>query len=225
MVRQLKRRWQLNKVRPGDGSDLPEYRFWQLFTRSLFFLDVTDGAGRSHAYAVDVRLMVDAKSKREHDEAKGKSPASLYRDGVQVARSNLPTTFPVTDGVIEVATTGFGLKRMHFVSETGHDRMLHPHRRSQEGLRARFAQRHPGASAAIGVVTLAILLVALVLALLQGLELITGIPVVAERVGTFDSPVNLPAWANTTVAVAAFCSGLERATRLRYNWLIDSAAT
>ena len=225
MVKELKRRWQLKKVHPGDGSALRNYHFWQLFTRSLFFLDPVDGAGRGHAYGVDVRLLASEKSKTEHAEGNGKSQASLYRDGDQVARSNLPTTFPVDDGVIEVAITGFGLKRMHFVSEDGRERMLRPHRRSQEGLRARFAQRHPRASTTVGAVTLIILLIALVLGLLQGLEFVTGIDVVAERVGTFDSPINLPAWANTTLAVAAFCSGIERATRLRHNWLIDSAAS
>lgn len=224
MVKNLKRRWQLGKVVPGDGSALSDYRFWHLFSRSVFFLDLPE-EGSNHEYAVDVRIMTDAKSKKEQEEGKGKSPAALYRDGAQVSRSNLPTTFPLPGGVIEVAVTGFGLKRMHYVTEDGSEQMLRPHRRSQEGLRARLAQRHPRASVAIGVVTLIILTVALTIGLLQGLQIVTEIPPVAERVGTFSSPIHLPAWANVTMAVAAFLSGLERATRLRHNWLIDSAAT
>lgn len=49
MVKKLRRRCQLGKVRPGDGSTL-----------------------------------ADAKTKKQHHAATGRSPAALYRDGVQV---------------------------------------------------------------------------------------------------------------------------------------------
>lgn len=225
MVKELKRRWQLGRVRPGDGSALTEYRPWQVFSRSLFFLDLAEPSGDSHAYAVDVRYLADAKTKKQHHNAVGKSPAALYRDGVQLYRANLPTTFPVPGGVIEVATSPFGLKRMHFVSDDGGERTLRPDRRSQEGLRARFEQRFPRTSAVIGAVAIAVLLVVLAGGLLQGLEALTKIPPVAERVGTFTSPVDLPAWANVTMVVAGMLSGVERALRLRHHWLLDSAAS
>ncbi|UJW28411.1 hypothetical protein L3Q67_24345 [Saccharothrix sp. AJ9571] len=225
MVKELKRRWQLGRVRPGDGSALGDYRLWQVFSRSLFFLDLTEPSGNSHAYAVDVRYLIDAKTKRQHESASGKSPAALYRDGVQLYRSNLPATFPVPGGVIEVATSPFGLKRMHFVSEDGDEHTLRPHRRSQEGLRARFGQRFPRTSTVVGVVAVAILLVVLSVGLLKGMEGVTRIPEVPEHIGTFTSPIRLPVWANIAMVVAGVLSAVERALRLRYHWLLDSVAS
>ncbi|MEV0702387.1 hypothetical protein AB0I53_31340 [Saccharopolyspora sp. NPDC050389] len=225
MVKKFRRRWQLGKVRPGDGSALGEYRLWQAFSRSLFFLELAEPSGNSHVFAVDVRYLTDAKSKKQHDDAIGKSPAALYRDGVQVHRSNLPTTFPVPGGVIEVATSVFGLKRMHFVSEDGSEHTLCPHRRSQEGLRARFAQRFPRTSAVIGAAAVVVLLTVLGVGLLHGMEILTRIDVVAEHAGTFISPLRLPAWATTTLFIAGLLAAVERALRLRYHWLIDSVAS
>ncbi|WP_410660568.1 hypothetical protein [Amycolatopsis sp. lyj-112] len=222
MVKKLRQRWQLGKVRPGDGSALAEYRLWQVFSRSLFFLELPAPAGKSNAYAVDVRYLADAKTKKQHHAAAGRSPAALYRDGVQINRSNLPTTFPVDGGVIEVATSAFGLKRMHFVSDSGGEQALRPHHRSQEGLRARFGQRFPRTSALVGAVTLTILLAALALGLLHGIETVTKVPVIAEHVGTFTAPIRLPGWATITMTAAGALSAVERALRLRYNRLIDS---
>jgi hypothetical protein len=225
MVKKLRLRWQLGKVRTGDGSALDEYRLWQVFSRSLFFLDLAAPSGNSHVYAVDVRYLAEAKSRKQHEKAVGKSPAALYRDGVQVCRSNLPTAFPVPGGVIEVATSAFGLKRMHFVSDDGSEHTLRPHHRSKEGLRARFGQRFPRTSAVIGAVSLAILLTALAVSLLHGIEAVTRIPVVAEHVGTFTSPIHLPTWADITMGSAGFLSAVERALRLRYNRLLDSVTS
>ncbi|UOZ03041.1 hypothetical protein [Amycolatopsis sp. WQ 127309] len=220
-AKKLGRRFRLGRVRPGDGSALRDYRPWQLFSRSLFFLDLAD----SHAYAVDVRYLADAKSRRQHERGAGKSPAALYRDGVQVARSNLPATFPVPGGVIEVATSAFGLKRLRFVADDGTEHALRPHRRSQEGLRARFGQRYPRASAVVGAVSLVVLLVALAVSLLHGAEALTRIPLVAEHVGAFTSPIHLPTWAKIAMGGAGILAGVERASRLRFNRLIDSVAS
>ncbi|GAB3735253.1 hypothetical protein GCM10027598_61290 [Amycolatopsis oliviviridis] len=224
-MKNLKRRWQLGKVRPGDGSPLPEYRLWQLFSRSVLFLDLVTPSGETHVYAVDVRHMADAKSKKEHENAVGKSPAALYRDGVQIHRSNLPTSFPVPGGVIEVATSAFGMKRIHFVTEDGTERALRPHDRSQEGLRARFGRRFPRTSAVVGAVTLLVLLTALVISLMHGIEAVTRVPAIAEHVGRFVSPVDLPTWGNVVLTVAGALSAVERATRLRFNRLLDTVAS
>lgn len=224
-MKRFRRRWQLNKVRQGDGRALAEYRFWQLFTRSLFYLTVADATGTRHIYAVDVRHMVDAKPKKEHEEGKGKSPAALYRDGAQIARSNVPTTFRVPGGVIEVATTPFGCKRMHYVTGDGTAHPLDPDPRSQEGRRARFDQRFPRSSAVAGTLSFVVLLIALVFSTVQLLETVTQAEPVAEQFGTFTSPVRLSGWANTTLIVAGIIAGYERAARLRYHWLLDSAAT
>ncbi|HIT77144.1 MAG TPA: hypothetical protein IAA98_16320 [Candidatus Avipropionibacterium avicola] len=226
MIKDFKRRWQMGKVRPGDGSRLKPFRWWQLLSRCLFHIRLIDQTGTPHLYAVDVHHMTDAKSKSDHDAGKGTAPAALYRDGVQIARSNVPTILTVPGGTIQVATSGFGVKRMHYIpDDTGAERMLHPDPRSQEGRRAKFADRHPALSRGVGLVSLVVLLIALSLSILQGVESITAIPPVAEHIGTFNSPVSLPAGANIAMILAAFLAGYERATRLRHHWLIDSAAT
>ncbi|MGC7100739.1 hypothetical protein ACPZ19_39210 [Amycolatopsis lurida] len=225
MVKKFKRRWQLGRVRPGDGSPLADYRLWQLFSRSLFFLELPGPAGGRHVFAVDVRYPADAKSKKQHEEGAGRSPVALYRDGAQFYRSNLPATFPVPGGVIEVATSAVGLKRMHFVPENGEERALRPHRSSQEGLRARFEQRYPRASALVGAISLIILLAALAVGLLQGVEAISRVPVIAQNVGTFTSPIHLPTWGKVVVGAAGALAAMERALRLRYNRLIDSVTS
>ncbi|MBW0104083.1 hypothetical protein I4I78_16790 [Pseudonocardia sp. KRD-291] len=212
MFTRYKRRWQLSKVRPGDGSTLQRYRIWQLFSRSLFGLRLPDGRGGTHLFEVDVRHAADSTTRR--------SPASLYRDGVQVARANMPVTFPVPDGVIEVATNQYGLKRMHYLRDDGTEHVLRPDPRSQEGMRARFGERFPRVSAVAGVVAVVVLVVALGVSILNGIDALTHSAVIAERVGTFTSPIRLTGWMKFAVPAAAFLAGLERAMTLRHNWLI-----
>ncbi|MFC3996125.1 hypothetical protein ACFOVU_09385 [Nocardiopsis sediminis] len=48
-------------------------------------------------------------------------------------------------------------------------------------------------------------------------------PPVAERFGTFTSPVRLPAWLNIMLALGATAASAERALRLRHSRL-DSVA-
>lgn len=226
MIKNFSRRWKMGRVRPGDGSRLKPFRWWQLLSRCLFSLRLIDQTGAPHLYAVDVHHMTDAKSRSDHEAGRGTAPAALYQDGVQIARSNVPTIFTVPGGTIEVATSGFGVKRMHYIADdTGTERMLHPDPRSQEGRRAAFADRHPALSRGVGLVSLVVLLIALGLSILQGIGSITAIPPVAEHIGTFEAPVRLPAWANIAMVLAGLLAGYERATRLRHHWLIDSAAT
>nr|WP_179543019.1 hypothetical protein [Nesterenkonia xinjiangensis] len=215
----------MNKVRTGDGSHLRRFRPWQLFSRSLFYIRLADDTGHSHVYAVDVRLLTDSKSKADHEAGKGKPPASLYRDGLQIARSNVPTMFTVPGGVIHVATTEFGVRRMHYVTDDGTEQLLQPDRRSQEGRRARLGEMFPTVSRLLALLSVVVLLVALSLSALQGVEVLTEIPPVAERVGTFRSPMRLSAWANTAVVIAGLLAGYERATRVRHHWLLDTAAS
>jgi hypothetical protein len=212
MFKKYKRRLQLAKVKPGDGSALSRYRFWQLFSRSLFVRELADRSGR-HVFEVDVRYYADSTTKR--------SPAALYRNGVQVYRANLPVTFPVPGGVIEVATSQYGLTRMHYVSADGSEHMLRPHPRSHEGMRARFGQRFPRTSAFIGTAAVAVLLAGLAVALPKTLETLTRIDIVAQHVGAFTSPIHLPQWANITLITAGALAAVERALTLRNHWLID----
>ncbi|MGJ9411668.1 hypothetical protein ACHAAC_03070 [Aeromicrobium sp. CF4.19] len=226
MYEKWRGRRQLATLRPGDGSALPRYRAHQLFTRSLFFLELVDDAGEPHVYAVDVRLLADSLSDMEEDEGDDDAPqAALYLDGVQTHRADVPATFPVPDGMIQVATSLYGLKRMHHVSESGAERTLQPHRSSQEGLRARFANRFPRWSSAIGLVAILVLLVGLVVGIPQALELITQQDRIAEQVGTFTSPIQLPGWADVTLLVAGILAATERALTLRNHWLVDADTT
>jgi hypothetical protein len=221
----LKRRWQVSRVRPGDGSLLKEHRLWQLFSRSLFHLDLVEEDGSVHRYSADVRIMADARSMQEHEDGTGKPPAALYRDGVQVARANLPTTFPVPGGVIEVGTSMVGVKRIHHVGDDGREQVMWPDPRSTEGRRARLAARRPGFSRALGVVSLVVLLVGLPSVLLEIAASLSQIPPIAENLGSFTTPLDLPVWGTVAVGLVTALASTERATRLRYHWLIDGMQT
>lgn len=259
MFSSLRRKRQLRRARPGNGSALRPYRWWNLLTRSMFFLDLGEddngarvasgarvgdepqnevwersengyaeqsgGPGRAEHYAVDVRYLASELEGGKIPEGAKHPPVALYRNGVQVLMANPPVAFAVPGGAIEVATSTYGLTRMHHVPDGGTPRTLRPHPRALEGLRARFGRRFPRASALIGAVAIIVLLVGLVLMLPQLAELITQIDVVAERVGTFTSPISLPVWANTTLLIAGVLAATERALTLRNHWLIDVETT
>lgn len=212
-IRSFRRRRQLARAKPGDGSTLRRYRFWQVLSRSLFSLDLPDPSGRRRLFEVDVHHMRDSSSSRR--------PAALYRDGVQVLQANLPVAFPVPGGVIEVAVGQYGVKRMHHVTDDGRAQVLRPDPRSPEGLRGRFAERYPRTSAAVGVVGLVVLLVALAVSLSLAAEQITRIEVVAAQVGTFTAPVHLPVWAAVALTAAAALAATDRALRLKSTWMAD----
>lgn len=201
------------RVKPGDGSALPPYRWWQLLNRTLFHLVLPGAGGAAERWSVDTRLWGD------NDD--GEVRARLYRDGINVFQSKLPAEFEVPGGNIQIAASSFGLRRAHYVSDAGIERQLQPDPASAEGRRARLQRNNPGVSRAIGVLSILILIVALVLGVPQLIETITSIPVVADVVGTFTSPIHLPAWFNTTLVIAALAASTERALRLRYHWLLD----
>ena len=226
MFTRLKRSRQLRRAKPGDGSALKDQRWWQLLTRTQFFLDPAELEGRTAHYAVDVRYRAAELEGGKIAEGARHAPVALYRDGLQQQIANPPVAFAVPGGVIEVATSTYGLTRMHHVLEGSREgRTLRPHRRSLEGLRAGFGRRHPGASRAIGLLAILLLLVGLVLMVPQAAELVTSLDVVAERVGTFTSPIQLPAWANTSLIIAGALAASERALTLRNHWLIDADTT
>lgn len=110
---------------------------------------------------------------------------------------------------------------MHYVTDDGHECALHPHRRSMEGLRSRFDHRFPRTSVWIGRVAIVVLLAGLVVGLPQAAALISRIDLIADTVGTFTSPVTLPAWLNATLLVAGILAAIERAVTLRNHWFID----
>ncbi|MBF4458143.1 hypothetical protein [Pseudoclavibacter sp. VKM Ac-2867] len=212
MFSEWKRKRAAGKVTAGDGHALRRYRWWQPFSRALLHLRLAESDGLRHLWSVNVKLWGDSD---------GEVVADLYRDGHHVAHSKLPAIFEVPGGTIEVAVSGYGLKRCHFVSSDGSELQLTPDGASAEGRRARLRQTRPGLSRLIGAASLGMLVVALVLGLPQIVEQVTNIPLVAERVGTFSSPIHLPSWLNVSLLVAALLASSERALRLRYNWVLD----
>jgi len=199
----------IKKVKPGDGTPLEPMHPWQALWRTVFHIELPDDDGAARTFSVDVPFFdLDGR-------------VSLYRDGRRHARAESPAVFPVPGGVIEVKTSTFGVSRMHFVPDDGAERQLLPDRAAAEAARARFAHRHPAASSVIGVTAVVVLLVGLVLGLPQILEQLSHTEWVAQNIGTFSSPFELPAWANTALLVSGLLAALERALTLRNHWLID----
>lgn len=207
-----KRQRAIRKVKPGDGHALRRFRWWQLFSRTLFHARFIEEDGRPHDWTVDVALWGDSN---------GEVRAQLYRDGVNVATSKMPAAFPAPGGIIEVVASGYGLKRCHYIAADGTERQLSPDRASAEGRRARLDRNHPAASQAISATSIVVLVVGLGLGIPQIIEQITHIPWVAENVGAFTSPIHLPAWLNISLLVGTLVASSERALRLRHNWLLD----
>lgn len=199
-------------VKPGDGHALPRFRWWQLFSRSVFHLGLIGPDGSRQTWTVDVRHGGDSN---------GDVLAKLYRDGVHEATSKLPAEFVVPGGRIEVVVSGFGLKRCHYVTPDGAERQLAPDPASAEGRRARLDRAHPLLSRVMGSASLIILVVALVLGVPQIIDEISHIPPIADNFGTFTSPIHLPGWANISLVVATLVASTERALRLRYNAVLD----
>lgn len=207
-----KRRRAAKRVKAGDGHPLKPFRWWQVFSRALFHMRLDDGTSREQ-WSVSVSLW------GESDD--GEVRAHLYRNGEHVALSKLPAVFEVPGGVIEVQASQYGLKRCHYVPADGTAQVLQPDPASAEGRRAKLDRNSPFLSRMIGALSILILVVALVLGVPQLIETITSIPPIAERIGTFESPISLPGWFNTGLVIAALLASTERALRLRYNWLLD----
>jgi hypothetical protein len=203
------------RVTRGDGRALQRFRWWQLPGRALFYLRLAHD-GRQTIYAVDVRHW--------QNQSSGNVKAHLYLDGRLHAESKIPAAFPVPGGTIEVAMSGFGIKRCHYVTADGVERRLVPDPASAEGRRARLDRKHPALSRWIGRFSLIMLLIGAGILALQIIEPVSRIPPVAARIGSFESPIHLPLWLNITLGLAAAAASTERALRLRYNWLLDGAA-
>lgn len=212
MLSNWKRRRAARRLKPGDGHPLQRFRWWQPLSRALFHLSLTGADGVPETWSVDVRLWGDSN---------GEVIAQLYRNGVHQASSKLPAEFPVTGGTVQVVASGYGLKRCHYLPESGQERQLTPDAASAEGRRARLERERPALSRVIGFVSVTVLVVALVLGLPQLVEQVSTIPPVAENLGTFASPFQLPGWFNISLVVATLVASTERALRLRYHWLLD----
>lgn len=209
MIRQWRRRRAIKKVKPGNGKPLRPYRRWHVLWRSQFLLELAGPGGEAVHYAVDVDFF-DLFDRAE-----------LYRDGVQHAVASSPAAFPVPGGVIEVAASTYGMKRVHLVLDSGEEQQLRPAPRTAEHWRARLGHRHPRLSRWLGATAVAVLVLGLVLLVPQVLEQVSEFPEVADWF-TFTSPISLPPWLNTTLFVAGILAAIERGLTLRNHWLIDA---
>lgn len=202
------------RAKPATGRPLQPFRWWHLLRRSVLSIDLATAHGVvSHTVEV-----------RHGGDSNGVVRAQLYLDGVLHSRSRLPALLPVTGGHIDVRRSPAGLRRCHFIAMDGTEHRLIPHPRSAEGRRLRFAQRHPAASRVIGAASVVLLAIGVALGALQVAEPISQIPQVAASLGTFDSPVRLPAGLNLALGLGAALGAVERALRLRYHWLLDGGA-
>ncbi|MEV5827030.1 hypothetical protein AB0L25_15750 [Spirillospora sp. NPDC052242] len=147
--------------------------------------------------------------------------AELYLDGAWQEKSDVPAAFAVPDGTIEVKASMYGVTRAHLVLDSGPERPLTPVAGTAEDLRGRLARRHPRLSRTIGALAIAILVVNLVLAVPQALEIVTGISLVADHVGSFRSPVSLPPWLNAVLLSAGILAATERVLMRRSNRVLN----
>lgn len=152
MVKAWRRIWAIRRVKQGDGSPLQRYRWWQLpLGRALFHLRPSSDGRRRATYAVDVRHW--------GNQSGGEKTAHLHLDGRHHAQSKMPAVFPVENGVIEVATSGFGIKRCHYVTTTGEEHQLVPDPKSGEGGRARLERDHPTVSRVVAATSMVMLVI------------------------------------------------------------------
>lgn len=204
------------RVRAGSGEPLRRYRWWHMFGRSVRSITLPVSDGTASTYTVDVR--------HAGDMTDGVIRARLYVDGALRAFAKMPTRFEVPGGHIEVAITGFGLKRCHFVRADGSEQQLSPHPASAEGRRAQLHYRHPGLSRTIGIVSIALVVIGLCVEVPQIIDSLSRIPFIADSIGTFTSPIRLPLQVNLLVALAAVLGSTERALRMRSSWIDELAS-
>ncbi|GAQ16410.1 hypothetical protein OPHB3_0327 [Oceanobacillus picturae] len=208
-IRQRKRRLKMKKVKEGDGHTLKEYRFWNIFTRSLFYIDITNDNNEKIIYAISCKYFAEEPM------------ADLYRDGRHIAYSKLPAAFPVENGVIEIDSGGYGINRIRYATEEDKTYSVYPDKHSIRGWRMWLHKRFPQISRLIGILAIIVLLISLALSLPQLIEMITEIPRVSENIGTFESPIVFSWQSNTWIFAAGVLAGLERTLMLRNHWLID----
>ncbi|SHI67248.1 hypothetical protein SAMN05421803_101895 [Nocardiopsis flavescens] len=189
---------------PAPGAPLPPFRPSLALERTRFAIGLDDASTAT----VDV------------DHTSGR--ASLYRDGRHVRTADMPVRFPVGTAGIEVAASRYGMQRIHLVGADGGPRRLEPAPGTPEHWRARLSRRHPGVGRALAVGAVVVLAVNLLLLAPQLLESATHLPLWADRLTPFVSPVDLPAWANTALTATAALAGIERALTFRHHRLLDA---
>ncbi|NGO41785.1 hypothetical protein [Streptomyces ureilyticus] len=168
---------------PEPGSPLPPFRPSLSLQRTRFAIGLRDASTAT----VDV------------DHMSGR--ASLYRDDRHVQTSDMPVRFPLGSDSIEVAASRYGMQRIHLINADADRRRLDPAPGTPEHWRAQLSRRHPGVGRALAACAVIVLTMNLILFAPQLLELVTHLPLWADRFTPFVSPIDLPAWANTEQSV------------------------
>ena len=76
----------------------------------------------------------------------------------------------------------------------------------------------------IGLVSRAFVVVGLGVEVPQIIEALSKIPLIADSIGTFTSPLRLPLELNLLVGLAAVLGSMERALRMRSSWIDELAS-
>lgn len=206
------RKRRLKKVTEGDGHALKSYRFWHVFTHSLFHIHIINDENEKTNYALKSRYFAENAS------------VDLYYENKHIASSTLPAVIPMENGILEVKSGGSGINKINYITDKDEMFFVYPDKRSVRGLRLGLHQRFPKISSFIALLATLVLLMSVVLSLSQLLEPMAQIPWVAENIGTIESPVKLSVWANIAVGIAAAIAATERALMLRSHWIIDMGA-
>ena len=122
--------------------------------------------------------------------------------------------YEVPGGIIEVETTSYGVKRIHYITDTDEVQLI-PDKYSLEGKRANFDSKFPAASKWVGYFAIVILIIGLIIGVPAMLELVTRWDLVADNYGTFTSPFQFPEWLNITLLVISLLAATERALSLK----------
>ncbi|MFS0786666.1 hypothetical protein ABC345_09840 [Shouchella sp. 1P09AA] len=207
--RQQKRRLAIKKVKAGDGHTLKPYRLWHIFTHSLFHITITKENNEQVHYALKSRYFADDSS------------VDLYHGKTHVAYSTLPASIPIENGILEVKSGGSGINQIRYRTDEAETFSIYPDKRSVRGWRLGLHRHFPVISNCLGLLAILVLLASLALGLPQIVEQISEIPWIAEHIGTFQSPINLPVWLNVAIGLATGFAATERALMLRSHWLID----
>ncbi|TDQ36590.1 hypothetical protein [Aureibacillus halotolerans] len=208
-IRRSKRRLKMKKVKEGDGHLLKDYRIWHMFTRSLFHIEITNSKNEKTKYAMNCKYFTEEPQ------------VDLYRNGKHVAFSKLPAAFPIENGILEIKNGGYGINRIHYVTDEEGAFSIYPDKRSIRGLRMRLHKQFPTISSLIEKLAVVILLTSIALSFPQLVEKLTEVPWVTENVGAFHSPFAFPLTVNLGIIGIGMLAGYERTLMLRSHWLID----
>jgi hypothetical protein len=139
----------------------------------------------------------------------------LYRDGIEVEVQKSPAKFDLGPGAAIEASMGLlGMQQVDLIVEDETTTLM-PVDGTAEAWRLRLARERPEASRLIGVVSWAVLVIALVYEVPQLIALL-GSALGAD----FEPPFTLPRAANFALGIAALAAAFERALRFKSSrWL------